>query len=143
MTLAKYTPEEEYGSELYLMAEVKKHLAPCEFYNDEDIRKVISKRIESLKHHRADIRAAMYVSNFGEPVKKTTWKASKEESFVLDKENEENDREATEDEEVGEDQKHQDTDDAEKKRVLQLGKQQQGPHFTDLTRVAIAAVRLS
>ena len=59
MTLAKYTPEEEYGSELYLMTEVKKHLAPCEFYNDEDIRKVISKRIESLKHHRADIRAAM------------------------------------------------------------------------------------
>ena len=67
------------------MTEVKKHLAPCEFYNDEDIRKVISKRIESLKHHRADIRAAMYVSNFGGPVKKTTRKASKEESFVLDK----------------------------------------------------------
>ena len=64
MTLSKCSAEEEFWSESYLMMEVKKHLRPSGHYDDRTVMKVVEKRIQALRHQRADIRAAEYKSHY-------------------------------------------------------------------------------
>ena len=64
MTLSKCSAEEEFWSESYLMMEVKKHLRPSGHYDDRTVMKVVEKRIQAVRHQRADLRAAEYKSHY-------------------------------------------------------------------------------
>ena len=66
MTMSKCSAEEEFGSKSHLMTELKKNLPAS--YNVDDVLPIIEKRIESLRHQRADVRASLYRSSFPTPM---------------------------------------------------------------------------
>ena len=66
MTMSKCSAEEEFGSKSHLMTELKKNLPAS--YNVDDVLPIIEKRIESLRHQRADVRASLYRSYYPTPL---------------------------------------------------------------------------
>ena len=54
-----FSKKKELWSESYLMMDVKKHLRPSGHNDDRTVMNVVEKkRIQALRHQRADIRAA-------------------------------------------------------------------------------------